>query len=72
MPHKRLHNEPNHLSKFFHLVHACASAPGPKPIQGIPLRPIIETPFVEKVHLSNNGRSSRISTVSTEPFRVSP
>lgn len=27
MPHKRLHNEPNHLSKFFHLVHVLVLRP---------------------------------------------
>ena len=29
--------------------------PGPKPITGMPWRPMMETPLVEKVHLSTTG-----------------
>ena len=41
-------------------------------MQGIPLRPMIDTPFVENVHLSVNGRALRISTVSSAPIRSLP
>lgn len=41
-------------------------------MQGIPLRPIMDTPFVENVHLSVSGRAFRISSVSAFPRRVSP
>ena len=51
---------------------ACASAPGPKPMQGLPLRHIMETPFVEKVHLSVSGRAFLISAVSSVPIRALP
>lgn len=36
---------------------ACASAPGGNPMHGIPLRPMMDTPLVEKVHLSVQGRA---------------
>ena len=51
---------------------ACASAPGPKPIQGIPLRPMMDTPFVENVHLSVNGRALRSANVTSAPIRSVP
>ena len=37
------------------LIRASFSLPGPNPITGIPNIPIIETPFVENVHLSTTG-----------------
>ena len=43
---------------------AWASAPGPKPTQGIPYRPWMDTPLVEKVHLSVKGRVLRRAMVS--------